>query len=324
MSVIRPIYGRRKQTSQRQWVAPKSSAETAHYEVNEHALRRLRLDPSNTTDLATSASDTDSYLGWFESIAAKWQPAFRLVVSKAKTPLDAAKEIASADAIVKLSMKASSARETRTRVYPLAPISVELESTEAAKRIAREVWRRVMFAPNPSVSTSILGIAAGGSHLFTAIRGHTFEHTIGHASIPWAIQNVSPNTVFVSAPSFNPLATRVHEAAHKRLAELDDDAKAIAAAAVEDAAIFVDALGIVPEPTVFMSDDGLIGINWRDESQGVLIMIAGGREATYSIKKKGGSYSNNMVSFDPTSGIPGELRDAIEQYERTGDAIIYL
>jgi hypothetical protein len=113
------------------------------------------------------------------------------------------------------------------------------------------------------------------------------------------------------APVVSPLA-RMIRAVHKRTS-LDEDIAEEAKRAIDDAWAFANRELSEENPFVMVSDDGLVMLQWRDESSGVLLIFTGDGTGNYSIKRPGGSYTANNVEFSLSDGLPAVVRSEIER-----------
>lgn len=108
------------------------------------------------------------------------------------------------------------------------------------------------------------------------------------------------------------LSRKIQTAYSDEFENLDDDAKITAVGALKDALSLSASIRNCGNPSVFLSEEGNIGVQWRSVDRGLLIIFAGDGLATYSQKENGSHYSNNIVEFDPTSGVSDEVRNAID------------
>jgi hypothetical protein len=87
--------------------------------------------------------------------------------------------------------------------------------------------------------------------------------------------------------------------------------------AITQAAYFAGAsLPTVQMPTVMLSDEGIVGLQWRNDRCGVLLLFAGDHKASYSVRDETHDYASNETEFLLTEGPPLELLDAIRNARR--------
>ena len=130
---------------------------------------------------------------------------------------------------------------------------------------------------------------------------------------PAAVESIAPSddcAVQISNPVHSPLANKIR--AVYESTQLDEDAAELARHAVNDAIKFVDFNLPEGEPLVMISDDGVLSLQWRLGSRGVMLVFTGDDTGTYSIKNPGGSYAVGAKDFPLEDGLVDELRAVID------------
>ena len=287
-----------------EWQVPRQVEATAGYAVNESMLRQI-AEPtySGHSDVVFCwAFNGDN--GWPEGDF-KSQSVVNLVVHESPSRSIAAKKIASAEDVINASVS-----EGRYLAFWPTPKLVNRAHFYASRNC------REGFLP---------ALKLGLEHAHTRLVSAGLQRTINHAGhlAPLKFQCHAVNQVYSASVSQNRLKQQILEALQRAYIDLDTEGKAVAADAIKAGFAFAHALGDVElEARVFVTDDGLIGMQWRRDHEGVLVSVGANGESTYSIKKLGGSYSSNIVQFDAYSGVPGELRDAISQFTEAGQSIL--
>jgi hypothetical protein len=100
-------------------------------------------------------------------------------------------------------------------------------------------------------------------------------------------------------------------ATHSRTV-LDNDVVESARRAVDEACAFVERELPNYSPTVMLSDDGVVMLQWRSPDTGVLLIFTGDGTGSFSIKKPGGRYSEGTEEFSIAGAIPVDARAAID------------
>ena len=99
--------------------------------------------------------------------------------------------------------------------------------------------------------------------------------------------------------------------AQQKKTVLEDEAIEIAQRSVNDACVFVERELPDAAPSVMLSDDGVLMLQWRNADQGVLLIFTGDGTGSVSIKLRGGIYSVPGDDFSIDDKLPASAQDAI-------------
>jgi hypothetical protein len=105
----------------------------------------------------------------------------------------------------------------------------------------------------------------------------------------------------LDAPSSN-LLSQIQAARLK--AKVDPEFVRTADAAVADAANLLQANSFSHPPKLSISDEGILALQWQQDQQGVLLMLAGDGEASIAFWKPGQLYAENGVESPVTEKLP--------------------
>ena len=93
-------------------------------------------------------------------------------------------------------------------------------------------------------------------------------------------------------------------------AELDKDAREVAHQAQADFCIFVATTDIdLSGWQASISDEGVISLDKYHPAGDVLLSLAGGGTAAFSVRRRGGRYSSDIAEFDISERTPKKLRE---------------
>lgn len=164
-----------------------------------------------------------------------------------------------------------------------------------------QTWAVLLRPCPPDINLSFISVAYVGSSSSVGVEGLD-RNRVELTSIPEA-QRVSPLAQMIGA-------------VYKRTS-LDEDVAKEAERAVADARAFANREIPEEKPLVMVSDDGLVMLQWRDESSGVLLIFTGDGTGSYSVKPSGGSYTANNLEFSLADGLPAIVKSEIKRITST-------
>jgi hypothetical protein len=96
-------------------------------------------------------------------------------------------------------------------------------------------------------------------------------------------------------------------------AVLESGAAETAQRAVGDACAFVERAIPNYRPSVMLSDDGAVLLQWRKADRGVLLIFTGDGTANFSLKEPGGRYTSGGDEFSIAGSVPTKIKAAIDR-----------
>jgi hypothetical protein len=98
--------------------------------------------------------------------------------------------------------------------------------------------------------------------------------------------------------------------------QIEDEAEEAAIRARDEAAAFVKREFPSAKPTVDVSEDGTLTLQWRGPDRGVMLVFIGDETVAYSVKNAGGTYGASVRELRITDALPDDVRAAIEQLDQ--------
>lgn len=94
--------------------------------------------------------------------------------------------------------------------------------------------------------------------------------------------------------------------------KIDDEDVAAAARSVEEAIAFLRRNNLPGRPRVMMSDDGVLTLQWRNDTVGAALIFAGDGTVSVAVKNAEKSYSTSLKDLPLDAAVPVEFVDTVE------------